>query len=93
MAGVQEIFWKQGVGERDCQGLLTCCPLGMMRFHGCGLLLFPGACLLGTHPKGQATVVFIPFIGATKNLALNSQHSEDSAVEDDHMPLQPLESC
>ncbi|KAB1265067.1 Transient receptor potential cation channel subfamily V member 2 [Camelus dromedarius] len=31
--------------------------------------------------------------GATKNLALNSQHSEDSAVEDDHMPLQPLESC
>nr|XP_031541769.1 LOW QUALITY PROTEIN: transient receptor potential cation channel subfamily V member 2 [Vicugna pacos] len=30
--------------------------------------------------------------GTTKNLALNSQHSEDSAVEDDHMPLQPLES-
>lgn len=53
---------------------------------------FPGACLLETHPKGQATVLFIPFTGTMKNPALTSQPGEESASEGDQLPLQLLES-
>lgn len=43
----------------------------------------------GHTPKAQVTVLFIPFIGTMKNPA---QPREDSALEEDHLPLQLLES-
>ena len=58
---------------------------GMMGFHGCGFLLFPWCLRPGDTP-------FIPFTGALKSPALASQSSQDSAVEEDHVPLQLLES-
>lgn len=52
----------------------------------------PSTCLLGTHTEGQVTVRFILFTGSMKDPALASQPEEDSALEEDHLPLQLLES-
>lgn len=66
---------------RDLRSI--CCVQGLW-FRGCGLL--------GTRPKAQATALFIPFTGIVKNPALASQPEEETASEEDHLPLQLLES-
>ena len=61
----------------------------------CGFMAvayFSGACLLGTQPKGQGTVLSILFTGSIRNPVLASQPEEDTASEDDQLPLQLLKS-
>lgn len=87
-------MWKEGGRERDYWDF----RIPMSTGHDVSFMVvvssrFPSTCLLGTHTKGQVTVVLIPFTGTVKNPALASQPGEDSALEEDHLPLQLLESC
>lgn len=85
----RKCLWK-GEVERGIVGDfgITRCTQSMC-FHDCGRLLFV---LLGIQPKGQDTVLSVLFTGTLKNPAPASQVEEDTASEEDQLPLQLLKS-
>lgn len=95
--------WHQAWGSgnaygrgREGEGLLGTSGLPTVP-RVCGFMAvasscLPGACLLGTQPKGQVIVLSILSTGTLKNPAPASQLEEDTASEEDQLPLQLLKS-